>query len=195
VYLLSSSTSVAKLDQGGRYSSIKWSLPCVSTWQRDFAVPRHTAKTSRHGKASVPCSSARQRSGTHGKVLGVHGKDPRHGKGSIIAHAPCLGRHPTLSFSLSSQPLAQLAPNPAAAAASQPSRRPAQLLAVLAPAPHPASRPRAEPGQPPQRCTRPAALAPASGRRCLDAALGLPSPVLARSTRPSCLPRKCPASM
>jgi hypothetical protein len=131
--------------------------------------------------------------------LSAHGKEFRHGKGSMIA---CT-RGSTEPYLLSlSQPLAPLrarsqqpAPPPpprkqaaGAAAASQPSRRPAQLLAVHRCAQPPATRPpclcslpRAQPPAPPPSSPRPPP--PAHRGRRLPARRGRrPRPQLPRAS-------------
>jgi hypothetical protein len=175
----------------GRCSSIEGYLPCVSTWQRVFAVPWRMAKASRHGKVSLPCAGARQ-------CLGAHDK------GAIIAHMH--GRPATLSSHSRSLPAAPLL------ARSQPRRRrlPAKPPEPPPP-PSPAAAPRscsppiaprslacprraAAPGQPPplSRRSRPAPspLPSAGGASTPNRPAPSPLPTLRRhSTRPSCLPR------
>jgi hypothetical protein len=109
VYLLSSSTSVAKLDRGASSADVRTSkgLCCAIS----------------HGKGSLLCTGARQRpvgtakSSSTRQSLPAHGKEPMHGKDP--SYCPCT-LSPTLSsphFSLAlSQPHACASQPPAAAA-------------------------------------------------------------------------------
>jgi hypothetical protein len=108
----------------GRCSSIEGSLPCVSTWQRVFAVPWRTTKAIGHGKVSLPCAGTRQRPIAHGNALVRTAKDVGTAKVQLL-HTCTVGRAlSSHSFSPShSSPLIALAPNPATVAASQPSYR------------------------------------------------------------------------
>jgi hypothetical protein len=173
----------------GRCSSIEGSLPCVSTWQRVFTVPWCTTKATRHQShfavrwRTTKTNCARQ-------CLGAHGKGRGHGKGAIIAHMHGRPAPYPLTLSLPAAPLLAHSqprrrrlpakppeppppPSQAAgtAAASQPSRRPAQLLTAHRPAqprPPPLSC-RTRPAAPAEAPQPPCALALAPGRRCLDA--------------------------
>jgi hypothetical protein len=173
----------------GRCSSIKGSLPCVSTWQRVFTVPWRMAKAIRHGKVSLPCAGARQRPIAQDNALVRTTKDV--GTENVQLLPTCtVGRHPILSLFLSQPLLCSLAPNPAAAA-SQPSRRSRRCLPAQSP-------PRAAARRPPPHA---ALLAPAepphsASRPCRGAAAALrprPCPRPAVPRHPAALrPRPCP---